>query len=214
MSLAQSEETRRRAVRGFLERMEPDTRSLNREDLWSRQELFGYEANSSDRSFQARCLTRMCALRVLDSMLVRQGSTQSRLYVLRDSTKVLDALTDDEALTQLIWKRPGMDLFDKTPAEESVLDSFVPDSAPTLSKEDRGTATALAGVASASGLPEMTLKLLAGLVETLYYVRVKVEGIEKKLEQLERGIHTLNSQFEVVALESATSPTSNGVKSH
>jgi len=214
MSLAQSEETRRRVVRGFLERMEPDTRSINREDLWSRQELFGHEASSSDRSFQARCLTRMCALRVLDSVLVRQGSTQARLYALRDSVKVLDALTDDEALTQLIWKRPGMDLFDKTPAEESVLDTFVPDSASTLSRDDRDTATTLAGVASASGLPEMTLKLLAGLVETLYYVRVKVEGIEKKLEQLERGVSTLNSQFEVVALEPTTTSTVNGAKNH
>jgi hypothetical protein len=217
MSLAQSEETRRRAVRGFLERMEPDTRSLLREDLWSRAELFGVDVSVADKGFQQRCLTRMCVLGVLDSLLVRQGSTSMRFYALKDSVKVLDALTDDEALTQLIWKRPGMDLFNKSSSDEqSSLENFVPVSASPVDGASGDTVQTLTDVAAASvnGLPELTLKLLAGLVESVYYLRVKIEGIEGGMKQLEQAIHNLNSQFEVVALEPSAPSIGNGARNH
>lgn len=214
MSLAQSEETRRRAVRGFLERMEPDTRSIHREDLWCRPELFGPDSSTADRGFQQRCLTRMCALGVLDSVLVRQGSTQVRFYALKDSVKVLDALTDDETLTQLIWKRHGMDLFAKPSSEESSgLENFVPASASPIEEDTIQTLTEVAAAAT-NGLPELTLKLLAGLVESMYYLRVKVEGIEGSMKQLEQVIHNLSNQVEAGALVPSIPSIGNGAGNH
>lgn len=185
MALAQTEVAKRKSVKAMLERLEPEVQDSPETALRTRQELFGGYASRAEEGFQQRCLRRMCEQGLLDSMVA--VPTRTRVYAVRDSSKVLDALTDDEALTRLIWHRPGI--------EEVALSSSAseaPEASEGSSVEvvDGGTvASALSDLAADSeeGLQAVTLKLLAGMVESLYYLRTKVESIERKLESLTQG---------------------------
>jgi hypothetical protein len=211
MALAQLEETRRKAIRGFLERMEPDTLSVNPLDLWTRQELFGIIATDTERSFQQRCLTRFVSLGVLDALVTRVGSANAKYYALKDSVRVLDALTDDDVLTSLIWQRYGVS--DVSP-KKATLQNFVPESAPAEEPDAEEALSEMAG-SSDEGLQALTLKLLAGLVESLYYVRVKVDDMDNRMSRIEKAVATLTSQFEIVAMEPPTVGTPiNGAQKH
>lgn len=191
MSLAERETLKRDSVRAMLEQLEPDAQTSPDRSLLTRQELFGSVTDRSVEGFQQRCLIRMCKLGLLDSMVVYP--TRTRVYALRDSSKVLDALTDDEALTRLIWHRPEADLVlpepelsPPTPAPSA------PSAAASLAPEvleGRTTSSVLTELANASGddVQALTLKVLAGMVESLYYLRTKVEDIDKKLDALTQG---------------------------
>lgn len=191
MSLAERETLKRDSVRAMLEKLEMDVQTSPERSLLTRQELFGPVFDRSEEGFQQRCLSRMCKLGLLDSLVAHP--TRTRVYAVRDSSKVLDALTDDEALTRLVWNRPDADLL----VQDSELSMPLPSSsaptaptAPTPSApevlEGRTTTSVLTELANASGddVQALTLKVLAGMVESLYYVRTKVESIEKKLEAL------------------------------
>jgi hypothetical protein len=174
----------------MLEFLEPDTRSDRPVDLWTRQDLFGEAPSAAEKGFQQRCLVRLCKLGVLDSLW--GGTARMRFYALRDSVQALDALTDDEVLTRLIWVRAGAADFVSEP--ETGHASGSPEVvSPAGSAEEHGsvegTLTAMAD--SDAGLQGTVLRLLAGLVETLYYVRVKVEGIDARITRMEAAYSTL-----------------------
>lgn len=185
MSLAQTEVTKRKMVRAMLERLEPDTQSAPDRALHTRQELFGAYSSRAEEGFQQRCLARMCRLGLLDFLVAHPMRT--RVYAVRDSSKVLDALTDDEALTRLIWHRPEVEVLVEAPVEvpESAPSAPVPASSPGVVEDGAASfAGALSEFASTEGLQATTLKLLAGMVDSLYYLRLKIESIEQKIDAL------------------------------
>jgi hypothetical protein len=175
---------KRKSVRAMLERLAPEALSTPDNALHTRQDLFGGHSSRVEEGFQQRLLVRLCKKGLLDSLVARPLRT--RFYVVRDSSMVLDALTDDEALTRLIWQRPdAKDLAPETQSESE------PESEPNSALVVNGgvSTEALAALASDSdeGLQATTLKLLAGMVDSLYYLRVKIEGIEKSLNQRFKG---------------------------
>lgn len=187
MSLAQTEVTKRKMVRAMLERLEPDTQSPPEQALHTRQELFGAYSSRAEEGFQQRCLARMCRLGLLDFLVAHPMRT--RIYAVRDSSKVLDALTDDEALTRLIWHRPEVEVPVEAPeaveAPESAPSAPVPSSSPGAVEDGAASfAGAMSEFAAAEGLQATTLKLLAGMVDSLYYLRLKIESIEQKIDAL------------------------------
>jgi hypothetical protein len=171
----------------MLERLEPDTEALPENGLLTRQELFGGYSSRAEEGFQQRCLTRLCNLGVLDSLVAHP--TRTRVYAVRDSSKVLDALTDDEALTRFIWHRPEADILKDVPPESSPPEFSPPEVSGTGVVDGGSSASVLAELTASSdeGLEAMTLKLLAGMVDSLYYLRTKVESIEQKLDSLTQG---------------------------
>lgn len=192
MSLAEREVQKRSSVRAMLERLEPDVKTLTADrSLLTRQELFGPVTSRTEEGFQQRCLRRMCEMRLLDTLVAYP--TRTRVYAVRDSSKVLDALTDDEALTRVIWHRPEIDLSVPEPSASvpNPPPSAPPEPAPSAPEvlEGRTTTSVLAELASASGddVQALTLKVLAGMVESLYYLRTKVEDIDRKLDALSQG---------------------------
>lgn len=177
MSLAQTEVLKRKAVRAMLERLEPEVQEPPELSLKSRQELFGKYSSRSEEGWHQRLLRRLCDLGMLDSLVTHPLRT--RVYVVRDSAKVLDALTDDDALTRCIWRRE-----DTTAQVQPALpppEVVTTEVAPT---EDASPSNSVAAMAASSeeDLPAITLKLLAGMVDSLYYLRLKVESIESKLD--------------------------------
>jgi len=177
MSLAQTEVAKRRSVRAMLERLRPEGQDAVEDSLHTRQELFGKFSSRAEEGFHQRCLTRLCAMGVLDSLVA--VPTRTRVYAVRDSSKVLDALTDDEALTRFIWHRPEVEALKKP------LESEPQESEPPVT-EGVHTASTLLEMASKSdeGVQAVTLKLLAGMVDSLYYLRIKIEGLEQKLDAM------------------------------
>ena len=197
MPNAYEESLRRASVKAMLVRFDAGTLSLPSNALKTRREVFGAPKDRSEEGFQCRFMTRLCELNVLDKLIAHP--TRTNYYVVRDSSRVLRALKNEEELTQLIWQRSSMDLgFDDTPVESATpmkSDGFQA----SKSMDAASMVNALAEhepqeseEPTTGEIQATTLKVLAGMVDSLYYLRLKMEAMDSKMERLckELGLTT------------------------
>jgi hypothetical protein len=141
--------------------------------LQSRADLFGKgDGTRSAEGFELRFLSRLCLLKVLDML---HGSGRTNYFAVRNSPAVLRALEDDEVLSGLIWSNQPSELPQPT---EAVVQAEEMGPKPSSLEEEFREAV------SDDELKGATLKVLVGMVDSLYYLRSKVEAMDTKLTHL------------------------------
>lgn len=184
MASAYQEKQRREAVRAMfqfvcdaLSRPGTDATALN----WTRHELFGnnerLEQSPTEKSFQTRILKRLRDLRLF--ALLPQTNPKQAHYRVLDPNKLLQALEDEDVLSAIIWERAQI-----AQMEEASSDSEMASPSTAVASTEHPLSPESNTEPSAAEIQGAMLKMLFGLVESMHYIRTRIENIEEKLNRL------------------------------